>query len=65
MRQDMPIGTKIYTNFWDRHQAQFLGKIPKPTNIYKSFNSTLRIFPFNANGDGPAFWIFPGFNDKG
>ena len=39
-------------------RARFPKKKPKQINIYKWHNAALWVFPQNALGDGPAFWIF-------
>ena len=39
------------------------GKISKARNHIK-IDAMVDIFPKNALGDGPAFWIFSGFMDK-
>ena len=40
-------------------------KSKAPEHIQMMQRCALDFFPRNALGDGPAFWIFPGFTDKG
>ena len=59
----------------NKNLCHFLGPWPSMISGKKSKaqkriqnDATLRygfFFPENALGDGPAFWIFPGFTDKG
>ena len=45
------------------YDANFKSKAEE--HIQMMHRYALDFFPRNALGDGPAFWIFPGFIDKG
>ena len=47
---------KNICHFWDHHRARFPEKNSKAWEHIQ--NDALDFFPYNALGDGPAFWIF-------
>ena len=64
--ENMPCRAKIYAIFCYRNRACFTKKKSKAQkHIQMMQRCALDFFPEYALGHGPAFWIFPGFTDKG
>ena len=63
MRENMPRWRKMYAIFGSSTEHDFREHI-QSTKILNDATLRSGFFPQNALGDGPAFWILPGFKVK-